>query len=158
MYGRAHRKPVCLSNSEAGQRCTPKTKDMHSLSNGECGTSDTRQRHTQRGVQYIRYQAETHLERNAGVLSEEEQHSTEVMSFTYQDSPSGSLFTLGQLFLSSHLSGPQFRPKMYVQLFAKMDPTVEAYGCISTLIMKWGPLIFLLPRRLPAHVETGSLP
>ena len=47
---------------------------------------------------------------------------------------------------------------MYVQLFAKMDPTVEAYGCISTLIMEWGPLIFLLPRRLPAHVETGSLP
>ena len=50
MYGRAHRKPVCLSNSEAGQRYTPKRKDMGSLSNGECSAPDTRQRHTQRGV------------------------------------------------------------------------------------------------------------
>ena len=31
---------------------------------------------------------------------------------------------------------------MHVQLFAEMDSTAEAYGCMSTLIMGWGPLPF----------------
>ena len=37
-----------------------------------------------------------------------------------------------------------------------MNPTSEAYGFVSTLIMGWGPLRFWLSRSLPAHVQTGK--
>ena len=46
------------------------------------------------------------------------------------------------LFLSSHLTGPWTLPKMCAQLFSKMDPTTEAYGYMSTLIMGRGPSLF----------------
>ena len=39
-----------------------------------------------------------------------------------------------------------------------MDPTTEAYGCMSILIMEWGPLPFQPPRRLPCMCRQGSLP
>ena len=42
------------------------------------------------------------------------------------------------LFLSPYLTGPWILPKMCAQLFAKMDPITEAYGCMYTLIMGWG--------------------
>ena len=37
-----------------------------------------------------------------------------------------------------------------------MNPTSEAYGCVSTLIAGWGPLLFWPSRSLPAHVQTGK--
>ena len=37
-----------------------------------------------------------------------------------------------------------------------MNPTSEAYGCVSTLIMGWGPLCCWLSRSLPVHVQTGK--
>ena len=37
-----------------------------------------------------------------------------------------------------------------------MDPTTEACGCMSTLIMGWGPLPFWPSRRLPMHMQTGK--
>ena len=60
------------------------------------------------------------------------------------------------LFLSSHLTGPCTFPKMCVQLSSKMYPSVEAYGCISTLIMGQGPFPFQPQRGLPEHVQTGK--
>ena len=60
------------------------------------------------------------------------------------------------LFLSSPLTGPWILPKMHVQLFPKIDFTVEAYGCISTLITEWSSLPFWLPRNLSVHVLTGK--
>ena len=76
-----------------------------------------------------------------------------------QDSPSGSLFTLGQLScFFPHLTGPWTLPKMHARLFSKMDPTPEACGCMSTLIMGWGgsPFLFWPSRRLLAHAQTGK--
>ena len=46
------------------------------------------------------------------------------------------------LFVSSHLTCPSTLPMIYAQLFAKMDPSAEAYGCMSTLIMGWYPCPF----------------
>ena len=46
------------------------------------------------------------------------------------------------LFLFSLLTGPRTLPKMRVQLFAKMDPTVEVCEGMSTLIMPWHPSLF----------------
>ena len=80
-----------------------------------------------------------HLERSVGVLSEENR-STEGRRSLIQESPSASLFPFGPLscfFL--HTGGPWTLPKMRVQLFAKMDPTAEACGCISMLIIWWHP-------------------
>ena len=76
-----------------------------------------------------------------------------------QDSPSGSLFTFGQLScFFPHLTGPWTLPKMHARLFSKMDPTPEACGCMSTLIMGWGgsPFLFWPSRRLLAHAQTGK--
>ena len=81
--------------------------------------------------------------RSAGVLSEKER-SMEVKWIIY----TGQSFWVFVypwpiiFFLSSHLTGPWILPKMQSQLFAKMDPTAQAYGCMSTLIMGWGPLPF----------------
>ena len=47
-------------------------------------------------------------------------------------------------------------PQHACSIFAKMDPTPEACGCMSTLIMGWHPLSFWPPRSLPAHVQTGK--
>ena len=41
MHGRAHRKTVCLSNSEAEQDTLGERKGMGILSNEEASTSDT---------------------------------------------------------------------------------------------------------------------
>ena len=57
MYGRAHRKTVSFSNSEAGQRYTPREKGYGVLSNGGA-VSQTLGR-------------DAHTEKSAGVLSEE---------------------------------------------------------------------------------------
>ena len=115
----------------------------------ECGhrgaqESDTRRRHT--------------LERSVGVLSEEDR-GTEGRKSLIQESPSPSLFPFGPLscFLL-HTAGPWTLPKMRVQLFAKMDPTAEAYECMSTFIMGWGPLPFQPPRSLLRLCRQGSLP
>ena len=99
-----------------------------------------------------------HLERSVGVLSEENR-STEGRRSLIQESPSASLFPFGPLscfFL--HTGGPWTLPKMRVQLFAKMDPTAEAYECMSTFIMGWGPLPFQPPRSLLHLCRQGSLP
>ena len=56
----------------------------------------------------------------------------------------------------SHLTCPRTLPNIHVQLFAKMDPTAEAYGCMSTLIMGWRPIPFCSPRSLPVRVQTGK--
>ena len=47
---------------------------------------------------------------------------------------------------------------MHVQRFSKMDPTTEAYGCMSTHIMSWDFLPFWSPRSLPVHMQTESIP
>ena len=42
------------------------------------------------------------------------------------------------MLFSLHLTVPRTLPNVpYVQLFAKMDPTAEACGCISMLIIWW---------------------
>ena len=46
------------------------------------------------------------------------------------------------LFVSSHLTGPWTLPRMQAQIFSKMDPTAEAYGCMSRLIMGGDPSPF----------------
>ena len=46
------------------------------------------------------------------------------------------------LFVSSHLTCPSTLPMICAQLFAKMDPAAEAYGCMSTLIMGRYPCPF----------------
>ena len=57
------------------------------------------------------------------------------------------------LFVSSHLTCPSTLPMIYAQLFAKMDPAAEAYGCMSTLIMGWYPCPFDPLTSLPVHRE-----
>ena len=44
------------------------------------------------------------------------------------------------------------------QDFAKMDPTAEAYSCISILIMGWSPLPFWTPRSLLCMYGRESFP
>ena len=46
------------------------------------------------------------------------------------------------LFLSSQVTGLRTLPRMCGQLLTKMDPTPEACGCMSTLIMGWAPSLF----------------
>ena len=46
---------------------------------------------------------------------------------------------------------------MHVQLFAKVDSTVEACGDIFTLVIWWGSLPFPPPRSLPARMQTGKV-
>ena len=45
---------------------------------------------------------------------------------------------------------------MRAQLFAKMDPTTEACGCMSTRIMGWRALPFRPPMSLPEYVQAGK--
>ena len=47
-------------------------------------------------------------------------------------------------------------PQHACSIFAKMDPTPEACGCMSTLIMGWRSLPFWPPRRLLVHGQTGE--
>ena len=65
----------------------------------------------------------------------------------------GLSFSLASYLVSLFTLGPRTRPKMRAQLFAKVKPPEEAYGCISTLVMGWGPLRFPSPRSLPEHVQ-----
>ena len=94
----------------------------------------------------------TQLERS------KEEHGTEATSTTYIREPFWVFVNLWSiiLILSSHLTHPWILPKMHAQLVTKMDPTGEAYGCMSTLIMGWGPLPFKPPRSLLVHVQTGK--
>ena len=48
-----------------------------------------------------------------------------------------------------HLTDPWTLPQMCEHLFGKMDPTTEAYGYMSTVIMGWGPLPFWPPKKPP---------
>ena len=60
--------------------------------------------------------------------------------------------------LFPHLTCLRALPNMHVHHFAKMNPTAEACGCMSTLIMGQCPLPSWPPRNLPAHVQTGKCP
>ena len=71
-----------------------------------------------------------------------------------QNSPSGLCLLLANYLVSSHLTGPWILPKIHVEIFAKINPTIEAYGYISTLIMRWGLLPLWPSRNLPTHVQT----
>ena len=95
----------------------------------ECSASKTRQR--------------WYPKRSVGVLSEK-QCRMEVKEIIYIGQSFWAFVYRWPVFffLSSHLTGPWTLPKMHSQLFAKMDPTAQAYGCMSTLIMGWGPLSF----------------
>ena len=57
--------------------------------------------------------------------------------------------------LFSHLTGPRTLSNMCAQLFAKVDPTAEAYG-LFTLIMGWCLLPSCPPRSLPAKFSLTS--
>ena len=58
----------------------------------------------------------------------------------------------------SHLTGPRTLPSvLHVQLFAKMDPTAEACGCISMLIIWWHPLLFGPPKMVGWHHQHHQL-
>ena len=82
----------------------------------------------------------------------------EATSITYIREPFWVFVNLWSiiLILSSYMTHPWILPKMHAQIFTKMDPTEQAYGCMSTLIMGWGPLPFQPPRSLPVHVQTGK--
>ena len=78
-----------------------------------------------------------------GVLSNEEECSQKVTSIIY----------LGQfqvfirlwpmiLFLFPHLTWSRTLPSPCTHLFAKIAPREEASGCVSTLLMGWGPSLF----------------
>ena len=60
--------------------------------------------------------------------------------------------------LSLHLIGPWILPKMNEQIFAKIDPTAEASGCMSTLSMGWGPSLFDLQEAFLCMCRQRSLP
>ena len=88
-------------------------------------TSTTQQVGEYREKQFIylrqRQGRNTHLERkDVDILSNEEEH----------------------FFFHTNLTGPRILPKTLVLLFAKMDPTTEACGNMSTLTMGWCPLPF----------------
>ena len=106
MYGRAHRKAVCLFKREARQKYTTREK--------VCGHPPL----IRSSLLSLKLGRDTHPERSAGVLSKEE-HSKEVILL--------GLRYLGPitLFLSSHLTGLWILSKMRAQLFSKMDPTAE---------------------------------
>ena len=132
---------VCsLSNSEAGQRSTLQGKGVGIFSNEEERGSDSRQT-TYPG-------AGASWARRSPVQRCHESLVQTFWVFVY-------LWPI-ILFLSSHLTGPWTLPKMHTQLFAKMDPTAESSGCMSTPIMGWGPLPFWPPRSLSSCVQTGT--
>ena len=111
---------VCsLSNSEAGQRSTLQGKGVGIFSNEEERGSDSRQT-TYPG-------AGASWARRSPVQRCHESLVQTFWVFVY-------LWPI-ILFLSSHLTGPWTLPKMHTQLFAKMDPTAESSGCMSTPIM-----------------------
>ena len=60
------------------------------------------------------------------------------------------------LLLASLLTSPRTLPKMPAQLSATMDPTAEACGCTSTLIMGWCPSIFDPQEAPPVRCRTGT--
>ena len=47
---------------------------------------------------------------------------------------------------------------MHAQLFSKMHPSTEAYGCMSTLIMGWDPSVFDPQEAFLRMCRQGSLP
>ena len=62
------------------------------------------------------------------------------------------------LFLSSHLTGPWTLPKMCEQLFAKMDLTAVAYGCMSTLLWCGAPSLLDPQEAFLSMCRQGNLP
>ena len=64
------------------------------------------------------------------------------------------------LFLFSHLVlGPPLPPNTCAQVFAKMDPTAEAHGCMSALIMGVVPSsLFDLQEAFLRRCRQGSFP
>ena len=46
---------------------------------------------------------------------------------------------------------------VWATFFAKIDPTIEAYGCMSTFIMGWTSLILWLLRSLSVRVWTRKI-
>lgn len=50
------------------------------------------------------------------------------------------------------MTSPRTLANMSVNLFAKMDPTTEAWEGMSTIIMGWCPLPFWSPRSFPVDV------
>ena len=106
MYGRAHRKTASFSNSEAGQRYTPRESVASSL--------------VRRAVSQI-LGRDTHTEESAGVLSEEPHSRGDVNHHIGQSFQVFVYFWPIILFLSSPLTCPWILPKMRMQLFPKMD-------------------------------------
>ena len=142
VYGRAHRKTVYLTQKQG--------RDTHSERNGmgilsieeERSKSDPRRR--------------SHPESSVALWARRSAVWRWCKSLT-QASPSGSLFTFGQLScFFFYPDGPWTLAKKHEQLFSKMDPIIQTCGCMSTFTMGWGPLPFRPSRSLPAYVQTGQ--
>ena len=61
------------------------------------------------------------------------------------------------LLISSQLTGPWTLPQVRVKLFSKIHLFSGAYGCMSTLIMGWGPSLFNLQEAFLSMCRQGSL-
>ena len=89
---------------------------------------------------------DTHTEESAGVLSEEPHSRGDVNHHIGQSFQVFVYFWPIILFLSSLLTCPWILPKMRVQLFPKMDCTVEAIGARPHLLQSRAPP-FLTPKK-----------
>ena len=122
MHGRSHRKTVCLSNSEAGQRYTPRKKgwdirDMRRSTVHQKLGRDTHPERKGRGVSWVRRSA-----------------LWRCVNHTYRTILPGLCLRLASCLVSSfNLTGPWILLKRSAQFFSKMDPTAEANGCTYTL-------------------------
>ena len=146
MHGRSHRKTVCLSNSEAGQRYTPRKKgwdirDMRRSTVHQKLGRDTHPERKGRGVSWVRRSA-----------------LWRCVNHTYRTILPGLCLPLADCLVSSfNLSGPWILLKRSAHFFSKMDPTTEVYGCMPTYY-RVGPLPFSTPKNFLHMCRQGGLP
>ena len=117
---------------------------------------------TQKQFVYLRQKQgrDTHLQRSAGVLNEGRGKEAIQITSTGQSFRVFVYIWPVVSFFSLYPTGPSTLPKTPVQLFAKMDPTAEAWGGIPCFLWRVPPSFltprepscsFLLPSVLPGH-------
>ena len=133
MHGRSHRKTVCLSNSEAGQRYTPRKKgwdirDMRRSTVHQKLGRDTHPERKGRGVSWVRRSA-----------------LWRCVNHTYRTVLPGFCLPLASCLVSSfNLTGP----------WILLKRSAQPMGVCSRLLQGGAPSLFN-PQELPAHVQTG---
>ena len=84
----------------------------------------------------------THPESGVGVLDEKNEYGGDV-NHLYRRVLPGLCLSLANYLVSFFTSDWSIDPPQdaWATFFAKIDPTIEAYGCMSTFIMGWASLI-----------------